>query len=237
MTPLIAPIGLGLMCKPPRPGTTKTRLAASIGPAAAARLSRAFLQDCAATARDAAEDCRLVPTAFYRPAGAAGELAPILGPRWPLVFADAGDLGATMLDVLGQLLARCPAGAMVMGADVPTIGREAIATAARSLRDGSERGVTIVPSIDGGYCLIGIRSLEATAPLFAPMAWSTPGVLDETVRRADRHGLDVTVLQAQRDIDEAGDLAWLRRELAARPDIAPASRAALASIDGGAAHG
>lgn len=46
-----AMIGLGLMCKPPRPGVTKTRLAAAIGPEAAATLSQAFLEDCARGAR------------------------------------------------------------------------------------------------------------------------------------------------------------------------------------------
>ena len=63
-----ARIGLGLMCKPPRPGATKTRLARSVGSAQAARLSRAFLIDCASTARDAADRAGLATVAFYRPA-------------------------------------------------------------------------------------------------------------------------------------------------------------------------
>jgi rSAM/selenodomain-associated transferase 1 len=233
----LPPIGLGLMCKPPRPGSSKTRLAASIGPEAAALLSRAFLEDCAATVLATAGPCALRPAAYYRPADAAGEMAAILGPAWSLAFADAGDLGATMLDVLGRLVAACPAGAMVMGADIPAMGGDIIARAAGVLREGHARSVVIAPSADGGYGLIGIRSVAAVAPLFAPMAWSTSEVLAETLRRAERHGLDVTLLPVQRDIDDASDLDWLRREVAGRPDIAPRTQAALARIDARADHG
>jgi rSAM/selenodomain-associated transferase 1 len=232
MTGETAPIGLGLMCKPPRPGASKTRLAQSVGTAAAARLSRAFLEDCAAAAMAAARVTPLDVAAFYRPADATGELRAILGPGWPLVFADAGDLGATMEQVLGQLLARCPAGAMVMGADVPMISDERIAAAARILRDGDERSVVLIPSADGGYCLIGVRALAAAKPLLAPMAWSTAGVREETVRRAIASGLSPALLPEEHDIDGAADLDWLGRELAARPQAAPATRAALTLIQG-----
>jgi rSAM/selenodomain-associated transferase 1 len=224
-------IGFGLMCKPPRAGVTKTRLAASIGHETAARLSRAFLQDCAAVALDTAQSSGLDPAAFYRPADAGDALAAILGPRWPLSFADAGDLGATMRSVLEQLLARCPDGAIIMGADIPLITKEAIARATDSLRHGDERRVTVIPSADGGYCLIGVRSARLAAPLFAPMAWSTPDVFSRTLDRAGAAGLDVAVQPAERDIDEPPDLDWLRTQLATRLDVAPATRSALAAME------
>ncbi len=231
-----APIGLGLMCKPPHPGASKTRLAATLGPDVAANLSRAFLEDCAATALAAAADRNLRHLACYRPAAAAAEMASILGPAWPLAFADRGDIGATMLDVLSQLLNFCPTGALVMGADIPTMGDDVIGQAAEVLRNGHARSVAIAPSEDGGYCLIGIRSIEAAAPLFEPMAWSTSGVLAQTLHRAAHHRLDVTLLSPQRDIDDAADLDWLRQHLAARPGLAPRSRAALAGTGLGMVH-
>jgi glycosyltransferase A (GT-A) superfamily protein (DUF2064 family) len=168
--------------------------------------------------------------AFYRPADAAAELAAILGPRWDLVHADAGDLGATLGAALGLLLARCPDGALLMGADVPLIGSATIAAAARTLRGGGTRDVALVPSPDGGYCLIGARCAHAAAPLFAPMAWGGPDVLAETLRRADAHRLKMRLLAPVRDIDDGDDLAWLRAELKTRPDDAPATRAALAVL-------
>jgi rSAM/selenodomain-associated transferase 1 len=226
----LLPLGFGLMCKPPRPGTSKTRLAATVGMDTAAALSRAFLEDCARTVRDAAAQCRLDPVACFRPADAEAELAGILGPRWPLAFADAGDLGATMRDVLGQLLGRCPAGALIMGADVPLIDSATICAAARALRDGDARRIVLNPTADGGYCLLGVRSIEAAAALCAPMAWSTPGVLAETLRRAEAAGLSVHLLPVQRDIDEAADLDWLREQLERSPGRAAATRAVLGAL-------
>jgi len=223
-------IGLGLMCKPPRPGTSKTRLARSIGPAAAARLSQAFLEDCARSAREAAAIARLAPRAFYRPADGRQELATILGPDWPLTFADSGDLGATMVEVLAQGLAECPAGAMIMGADMPLMSKTVIAEAADALRAGGSNGVVIVPSTDGGYCLLGVRSLAAARVLCAPMAWSTPAVLAETRRRADGAGLTVMNLAVQRDIDEQADLDWLKTELVRDATVAPSTRRAITDL-------
>lgn len=230
MTTSLAPVGFGLMCKPPRPGISKTRLAAGIGADAAARLSAAFLADCAAAASSAAACTPLRLTAYFKPADAAGELGRILGPGWPLEFADAASLGDIMLDILKRLLIRCPAGAMLMGADIPMIGADVIKRAAQHLRAGNDRSLVVVPSVDGGYCLIGARTIEAAKPLFEDMAWSTPHVLDETLRRATATGLHVTVLETQRDIDELQDLQWLRDAIAAEPDRAPATRRCLSAI-------
>lgn len=232
MTASPAPLGFGLMCKPPRPGATKTRLAAAIGPTAAALLSRAFLADCAGAALDAADLSALAPMAFYRPANGGHEVGDVLGPRWPRFHADAGDLGATMFEVMGGLLAQYPAGAIIMGADVPLITAADIAEAAKRLRAGDDRSVVIIPCVDGGYCLLALRSLAAAAPLLEPMAWSTAGVLRETLTRAEAHGLRPILLPPQRDIDDIDDLTWLRLELAANQRAAPATRAALASLQG-----
>ncbi|AVO47237.1 TIGR04282 family arsenosugar biosynthesis glycosyltransferase [Phreatobacter cathodiphilus] len=226
-------IGLGLMAKPPRPGIAKTRLAAAIGAAAAADLAAAFLMDGAAIAAAAAGPADLCCEVFYRPADGAAEIAALVGQDWPMVFCDRGELGATMWDVLFRLLARHPAGAMVMGADLPLVPPAVLGEAAEVLRRGGERAVVVMPSADGGYGLIGVRSALA-APLFAPMAWSTAGVLAETLRRAGAEGLTVHLLPEQHDVDEPEDLAWLRAALAAAPGAAPATRAALARLDGGA---
>jgi rSAM/selenodomain-associated transferase 1 len=226
------PLGLGLMCKPPRAGASKTRLAASIGAAKAAALSRAFLEDCAATCLAAAELALLAPTAFYRPDDAGDEIRALLGSRWRPVFCDAGELGATMLAALAALLEETPEGAIIMGADIPLITPQAIMAAAQALRTGHERSIVITPSIDGGYCLIGIRSVAAAAPLFAPMPWSTSQVFEETMARAARAKLDVGVMPPERDIDDQADLAWLEAEFRRQALGAKATRAALATLSG-----
>lgn len=221
------PIGFGLMCKPPRPGTSKTRLASGVGFEMAAQLSAAFLMDCAAVVHEAGGRTNLDCAAFYRPADAADELAGLLGPDWPIAFADAGDLGATMRMILADLLARCPSGAMIMGADVPMISADVIVQAARTLRDGRDTSVVIAPTADGGYCLIGVRSISGLPALFDRMSWSTPHVFDDTLQRAHAMQLDVTVLETQRDIDDADDLRWLRREIEQHSSRGPATRKVL----------
>ena len=225
-----ATVALGLMAKPPRPGLAKTRLAAGIGPEAAAAFARAFLLDTARVMEAAAATGSLACSVLFRPDDAANELAALLARDWPLIPCDQGDLGATMWWALDGLLAQHPAGAMIMGADLPLVPPGLLVEAAAILRRGGPRDVVVMPTADGGYGLIGVTS-EAAAPLFAPLPWSTPVVLDETLRRAAAGGLTVHRLAEQRDIDDAGDLVWLRQALAAAPDTAPATRAALADFD------
>lgn len=224
-----APIAFGLMCKPPRAGISKTRLAASIGVEAAARLSRAFLQDCAQAAKKAAGKGQLDLHAFFRPADGTRELKDILGEDWQLTHADAGDLGATMIEVLEAGLQRCPAGAMIMGADVPLLTSDLLAEAADRLRAAGPDGVVIIPSLDGGYCLLGLSSAAAAKALCAPMVWSTPTVLEETLKRAKAADLIVRLLPTQRDIDELADLDWLLAQ-PDLPELAPFTAAALMDI-------
>jgi uncharacterized protein len=222
------PIGIGLMCKPPRPGASKTRLAATLGFDAAASLARAFLVDTAAMLSGASLAHGLVKKAYYRPADAGPEITAIIGADWPHAFCDAGDLGATMLEALEDLLRLAPAGALLIGSDLPTLPESRIAEAAAHLRTGDARTAVIGPSADGGYYLIGIRS-AAAAPLLAPMAWSTPDVLAETRRRAERSGIRLIEIGAWYDIDEAADLERITGDAAAP---AVATRAALAELRG-----
>jgi uncharacterized protein len=221
-----APIGIGLMCKPPRPGTSKTRLAATLGPDAAAGLARAFLLDTATTLSRACANQNLVKKAYFRPIDAADEIAEIIGPDWPLAFCDEGDLGASMRAALEDLLLLAPAGALIIGSDLPTLPEQHIAEAATRLRAGDAQTAVVGPSADGGYYLLGIKG-PAAAPLLEPMIWSTPDVLSETRLRAQRAGLRLVETGAWYDIDEADDLARVLNE----PETAAvATRGVLATI-------
>lgn len=224
-----AVIGVGMMCKPPRIGQAKTRLAAAIGVDAAARLAAAFLVDMGAMLANAASTGSLAPAAYYKPADAAGEIAALAGPALPLRFCDEGDLGASMWAALSDLRARHPAGALLIGSDLPLLETASLLSAADLLREGAA-DVVIGPSDDGGYWLVGIRD-DRPAPLFAPMAWSTDQVLPETLSRARAAGLRVALAPQMADVDDAAGLLSLRLALAGLPEtLAPATRAALADI-------
>jgi uncharacterized protein len=222
----MAPIGIGLMCKPPRPGTSKTRLAATLGHEAAAALAHAFLKDTAALVTRACISHHLVKKAYFRPVDASDEISAIIGSDWPLAFCDAGDLGASMYEALEDLLRFTPAGAIIIGSDLPTLPEYRIAEAAACLRAADERAAVVGPSADGGYYLIGIKG-AAAAPLLEPMAWSTPDVLEQTRHRAQQSGIHLMEVGPWYDIDEAEDLARIPKDPTA---IASATRAALARL-------
>ena len=96
--------------------------------------------------------------------------------------------------------------------------------------------MVIGPAEDGGYYLLALRAPRPE--LFAGIAWSTPTVCDETLRRAAASALAVHRLPRRRDIDTLEDLRleWPRMQaiLAAQPDLLETLRRALGpSVPGG----
>ncbi|MBT5322600.1 MAG: DUF2064 domain-containing protein, partial [Verrucomicrobiales bacterium] len=68
------------------------------------------------------------------------------------------------------------------------------------------RDAVIGPATDGGYWLIG---LNAPCPaLFEGIEWSTGGVLQSTLAKADEAGLSVQLLRELGDVDTGAD--WER---------------------------
>jgi len=222
-------IGIGILCKLPRPGMAKTRLAQGVGPAAAARLAGAFLEDVVTTAVGFAttHDVRLF--AFCRPADAVDEMRTYFPAGIPVLPQQGDDLGAMMLDAIARMLADCQEGAFVMGCDIPHLPASVLTEAVATLRTEKPTAV-IGPSEDGGYFLIGMTDLSF-AHLLEPLPWSTPEVYRLTVERARDAGLALHPLARLFDIDEPADLERLRALLAEAPsDVAPATRAALRDI-------
>jgi hypothetical protein len=92
--------------------------------------------------------------------------------------------------------------------------------------------VVLGPTEDGGYYLIGLK--QPCRSLFDGIPWSGPSVLTETLHRASRRRLRVTLLPAWFDVDTADDLRRLRRDLAAGDNnTAPHTRAFLLARQGG----
>jgi hypothetical protein len=91
------------------------------------------------------------------------------------------------------------AGATLLSGDAPTYPPALIEQGLRSTAD-----LVVGPSLDGGYCLIGMRRFHP-AP-FRDIAWSTGAVLDQTVEAALGAGLSVELLDPAPDIDTVDDL-------------------------------
>ena len=111
-----------------------------------------------------------------------------------------------------------------MNSDSPTLPLTYLARAFEALADGAD--VTLGPSADGGYYLIGVK--QPTPRLLREVRMSTPTVLADTLALAAEEGLRVELLPAWYDVDEAADLVRLAGELAAAPpEVAPRTRAFL----------
>lgn len=218
------PKALVVFARAPEPGRVKTRLAAGLGDAAALALYRAFLDDTLAVAAEAARRTRArLELAVAGPAASLHAEAQRFGAA--LAVQPDGDLGARMRVFLDRELARGGA-ACVIGSDVPQLP---VGSLERALDALDRDEVVLGPSRDGGYWLIGAR--RGIPEAFAGVPWSTPDVLAATLDRLA--GRRVALADMHFDIDDADDLALLRRWLAVSPpEVAPATRRALAATLG-----
>jgi hypothetical protein len=229
---------IAVICKAPRPGLSKTRLAASVGPEAAARLAAAFLADVGANAAQAAERVGGVAYAAFRPSEAEAEIAALLPAGFRFLPQEGGDLGAVMRLTVESLLRLGHGPVVLIGADTPTLPPSVLLQSVEALR--RERAdVAIGPALDGGYYLIGMRDVHPV--LFEPMPWGSDAVLALTLERAQAAGLRCELLPKWHDVDDEAALSLLRRELAGNPPHSASTglvgypgaftRAALREID------
>ncbi len=215
---------IALMTRAPRPGETKSRLAAALGAEAAADLARAFLLDAADVVRDGDWHASL----FVEPAEAAAELAALTGIED--VRPQTGDhLGARMLATVEATAADGYGPLIVTGSDIPTVGSAHFREALAALRDHE---VVFGPAEDGGYYLAGMHRPQA-ALFGAEIEWGGAEVLAASQRLAADAGLSVAHLGVERDIDTVADLDWLRGQGGASGRVPRHTAAALAATVGG----
>jgi rSAM/selenodomain-associated transferase 1 len=219
----IAPELLIVFARVPLPGACKTRLAASIGPAAAAEVARALLARTLGLGGERHRQLRFDPPA-EQPRAAA--LAP---PGWNVEPQCAGDLGARMAGAFEDAF-RCGYDRVVLiGSDAAGLEQPILERAFRSLQ---RTDVALGPATDGGYYLVGLRAPPPPG-LFEAIAWSTPGVLDETLARCRTLGLSFELLDRLADVDLVGDLRALAEELSRSgrdPELLALCERALAGV-------
>jgi len=201
---------LTVLAKAPLPGWAKTRLIPALGPDGAARLAERLLDHTLSEATASGlSPLRLLgsPDASH-PALARHANVAELGTQC------AGDLGARMHQALCDGLAAQPA-ALVIGTDAPQLDRHRLREAALALQS---HDAVLVPALDGGYALLGLRrpATDTSSPvplaplaLFTNMTWSTATVAHETRLRLRQLGLRWAELTPVTDIDEPADLAHL----------------------------
>lgn len=235
MTP--ATTAIGIMCKAPQAGRTKTRLAAHIGASAAAELSACFLCDVAAAIEAVPVELGRKGYGVYAPAGTEAEMRSLFPPGFGLMLQAGNDLGQALFGAVRDLLAAGHDGVLLVNGDSPTLPPAFLVSATEMLRRPGDR-VVLGPAADGGYYLIGLK--QPHAHLFADIAWGTATVAQSTRARAADAGLVVAELPEWYDVDDAETLGWLRAELTGQlgrfrdGSRAPATRALMAKLAGAA---
>ncbi len=214
-----------VMGKAPEPGAVKTRLIPPLDPEQAAQLYGAFLRDTLLTAL-AVRDAQVI--LVHPPTNDLSLLDPIV----PLGVTRVEDFGTDLGDSMNWAFQYCfdrdALHVVLIGSDLPTLPEEILETAFDRLENHSS-DVVLGPSIDGGYYLIGLRSVQPD--LFTGIIWSGSRVLDDTLAQSRRTGRHTTVLLPWHDIDRPADLEPLRQELdAGSKHVAPTTRRVLTIV-------
>ena len=225
-------VAIGIFCKTPAPGLSKTRLSPPLRPEDCAALSACFIRDLAATIGELSGGGDATGYAVYTPAGSERALRTLLPSDFRLQLQCDGNFGTRLATAMRELLNN-HAGAILVNADSPTLPAAVLRAAVDATRRG---GVVLSPARDGGYTLIGLSKLHER--LFADIPWSTSGVHQATVERAAEIGMSVVNVPGWYDVDDGESLNVLQSELAGeslpfaqaglRGATAPATRSYLA---------
>ncbi len=184
-------------------GQVKTRLAADIGPEAAAALYQRFLH--VIFQRTDVGWTRGPRVLFVDPPDAAGVFAAM--PHAPAcqVPQSGPDLGARMAAAFAYCFGGGADRVVLIGTDAPSMPMAHAEAAWEAL---AEHDVVLGPATDGGYYLIALRATQPA--LFQDVPWSTSRVLETTLHRAAELRLAVHLLPEWFDVDTVEDLAALQ---------------------------
>ncbi len=202
-SPFSPPPRIALLLKAPRPGTVKTRLAATVGAARAVAIYRQLTE----------WQLRALPddwpvTVYYDPPDAGEQMAQWLDPwRQGLRYVAQcpGDLGARLTAAFAKEFSHAPGPVLAIGGDCPGMDGMILAAAAQAMQTAE---VVLGPAVDGGYYLIGLKAPHPS--LFCGIAWSTAAVLAQTRALVRKNRLRCHELPWLEDVDDAASLsrAW-----------------------------
>lgn len=114
---------------------------------------------------------------------------------------EGDDLGKRMHSAFASIFSQHYEKAVIIGSDCYELTSEIIERAFDAL---DTHDVVIGPAKDGGYYLLGIKSLQSA--LFQDKRWSTNSVLQDTINDIQKMKLKFALLETLNDIDEVEDL-------------------------------
>jgi len=188
---------LVVMARSPVPGEVKTRLATAVGAEAACALYRAFVADIAA--RFGGGPWSLI----WAVTPPDADLGPLVGQRGVQIPQEGDDLAERMHRVFTRLSRDGAERVVMIGADAPHVADAALAAAFAAL---AVDDAVLMPTRDGGYCLVGLR---APHDIFSDIPMGTDEVFERTRQRLHALNLRCHMLEPTFDVDELADVAEL----------------------------
>jgi uncharacterized protein len=205
--------------KAPVAGLAKTRLVPPLTALEAAELYRAFLLD----AVELGLEVGCGRLSVVHPRGSAETLKNLLPAQVHLLEQRTDGLGHALAFAFDRHFEEGFERVVLIGSDNPTLPAEPVEQAFAAL---DNHDLSIGPSADGGYYLIGLR--RAHLGVFDGIEWSSPRVYAQTLGQARRFGLRAHAVRQWYDVDTPADLERLQLDLGSSGDaVARHTRAAM----------
>lgn len=191
------PLGTVLVyLKNPEPGRVKTRLAATIGPDAAAKLYRGWIGAVLSRLQPLRPSVSIIGAIDGADEEAFSSWASLVDGWWQQPPGDLGD----RLDAGFRRFHQANAPVLAIGSDCLEIEAALIRQALDRLRDSD---VVFGPTGDGGYYVVGTaRYLDG---FFDSVRWSSPDTLRDHFIRCHNHNWRTDLLPPLDDIDTWDD--------------------------------
>jgi len=182
-----------IFTKNPELGKVKTRLAKSIGNKAALDIYKFLLSHTVSVTKSLEVD-KIV---YYSEEIPDEDLWP--SESFNKKVQSGRDLGEKMKNAFQETFNSGYRRVIIVGSDLLDLSRDDLEQAFLELK---KNDVVIGPAEDGGYYLLGMKSLNSE--VFKNKAWSTSSVLSDTLK--DLEGKKIKILETRNDIDEIQDL-------------------------------
>jgi rSAM/selenodomain-associated transferase 1 len=193
-----------IMAKSPIPNQVKTRMIRWLDPSTVSSLYYNFLLDKIEQVKNIEAHIFIA----YTPENSADFFRSIIPPGFTLINQVGPDLGERLVNISKYLFSLGFKKVAILDSDTPNLPPEYIQEGFTLL---NKSDVVLGPCEDGGYYLIGLKTNQPQ--LFDGIPWSTSKVTELTIKKAQRSGLIVCLLEKWYDIDTVEDLKRLKYDL------------------------
>lgn len=192
---------VAVFAKNPVAGKVKTRLARTVGEQKALGIYTFMLKNIL----DETEKSEADKYIFYD----EDPISPFFGQykqQYDFVVQKGDDLGRRMINCFDRLFLTYSQ-IIIIGSDIPGINKDILQIAFEGLK---EHKISVGPTADGGYYLIGFSKEAFKHDFFKNIKWSTYEVFEKTINKIKKVWYNPLVLPMLHDVDMEADLKYLR---------------------------